>query len=269
MSESPEQTAAPRPGIRFIPVSGLSGRDRRLAAEALLPVLADLHMLWLKAHAAHWNAAGPMFRAVHAQTEELYTGVAEQFDLVAERIRALGIRVPASLEAMQDLTSIPDDEDAPETTAAMVAQLLRDIGIFCQTLREAADDADDADDEASEGLLAELLAFHEKQAWMLQMLVADDGPGVPLDLDEDEDEDGDEDEDDDGDDDGDDVEDEDGDEDEDDDEGDDDEADDDEGDDDEADDDEGDGDEAEKGRAGAEEALARAHGAAPPERSAA
>lgn len=189
MTESPEK---PRPGIRFTPVSGLSGADRRLAAEALLPVLGDLHMLWLKAHAVHWNAAGPLFRAVHAQTEELYRGVGAQLDSVAERIRALGLRVPASLEAMHELASIPDDEDAPETTTAMVEQLLRDIGILCETLREAADEVDDADDEASEGLLADILAFQEKQGWMLQMLIADEGPGsiAVMDEEDDEDEDG-------------------------------------------------------------------------------
>ncbi|MFN3590559.1 MAG: Dps family protein [Thermaurantiacus sp.] len=185
MTESPEK---PRPGIRFTPATGLSGADRRMAAEALLPVLGDLHMLWLKAHAVHWNAAGPLFRAVHAQTEELYRSAGAHFDAVAERIRALGLRVPASIEAMHELASIPDDEDEPETTTAMVEQLLRDLGIFCQTLREAADEVDDADDEASEGLLAEILAFHEKQAWMLQMLIADEGPGAILDMDDDEDE---------------------------------------------------------------------------------
>lgn len=191
MTESPEK---PRPGIRFTPVSGLSGADRRMAAEALLPVLGDLHMLWLKAHAVHWNAAGPLFRAVHAQTEELYRGVGAQLDSVAERIRALGLRVPASLEAMHELASIPDDEDEPETTTAMVEQLLRDIGILCETLREAADEVDDADDEASEGLLADILAFHEKQGWMLQMLIADEGPGSIADMDEDEEDDEDDDE---------------------------------------------------------------------------
>lgn len=190
MTESPEK---PRPGIRFTPVSGLSGADRRMAAEALLPVLGDLHMLWLKAHAVHWNAAGPLFRAVHAQTEELYQGVGAQLDSVAERIRALGLRVPASLEAMHELASIPDDEDEPETTTAMVEQLLRDIGILCETLREAADEVDDADDEASEGLLADILAFHEKQGWMLQMLIADEGPGSIADMDEDEEDDEDDD----------------------------------------------------------------------------
>lgn len=190
MTESPEK---PRPGIRFTPVSGLSGADRRMAAEALLPVLGDLHMLWLKAHAVHWNAAGPLFRAVHAQTEELYRGVGAQLDSVAERIRALGLRVPASLEAMHELASIPDDEDEPETTTAMVEQLLRDIGILCETLREAADEVDDADDEASEGLLADILAFHEKQGWMLQMLIADEGPGSIADMDEDEEDDEDDD----------------------------------------------------------------------------
>jgi starvation-inducible DNA-binding protein len=187
MTESPEKPEKPRPGIRFTPVSGLSGADRRMAAEALLPVLGDLHMLWLKAHAVHWNAAGPLFRALHTQTEELYRGAGSQFDLVAERLRALGLRVPASLEAMHELASIPDDEDEPETTTAMVEQLLRDIGIFCQTLREAADEVDDADDEASEALLGEILAFHEKQGWMLQMLIAEDGPGSIPDM-EDEDE---------------------------------------------------------------------------------
>lgn len=196
-----DSAARPRPGIRFTPVSGLSGTDRRMAAQGLLPVLGDLHMLWLKAHAVHWNAAGPLFRAVHAQTEELYRGAGAQLDLVAERIRALGLRVPASLEAMHELSSIPDDEDEPETTTAMIGQLLRDIGTLCETVREAAEEVDEAGDKASEGLLADILAFHEKQAWMLQMLVAEDGPGTAADMDDDdadEDDEADEDEDGDG-----------------------------------------------------------------------
>jgi starvation-inducible DNA-binding protein len=72
-----------------------SAKRPRKIADGLSHLLADLFTLYLKTHNFHWNVTGPMFNTLHVMFMDQYTELWNALDLIAERIRALGVQAPA------------------------------------------------------------------------------------------------------------------------------------------------------------------------------
>jgi starvation-inducible DNA-binding protein len=88
---------------------GIESAQREAIAQGLSRVLADSYSLYLKTHYFHWNVTGPMFQTLHLMFETQYTELALAVDLVAERIRALGVYAPGTYRQFAALSSIPED----------------------------------------------------------------------------------------------------------------------------------------------------------------
>ncbi|MDH3338914.1 MAG: DNA starvation/stationary phase protection protein [Gammaproteobacteria bacterium] len=150
---------------------GIDTRDREAIAGGLSKLLADSYTLYLKTHNYHWNVTGPMFNTLHVMFETQYTELATAVDEIAERIRALGIKAPASYSAFSALTKITEgsgDESAEE----MIRQLVIGQETVARTAREAFPAAEKANDEPSADLLTQRMQVHEKNAWMLRSMLA-------------------------------------------------------------------------------------------------
>ncbi|UTW54939.1 Dps family protein [Kordiimonas sp. SCSIO 12610] len=139
-------------------------------AEALKPVLADTVLLYTLTQNVHWNVTGPLFQPVHALTEEQYTELAAAIDEIAERIRSLGLKAPATLKAFIELGSIEDgDENA--SAEDMVRSLVHANEAITNTIRPIISKAAEAGDEVTAGLLTDRLTVHEKAVWMLNAMI--------------------------------------------------------------------------------------------------
>jgi len=75
---------------------GISPEDRKSIADGLSRLLADTFTLYLKTHNFHWNVTGPMFQTLHTMFMEQYNELWLATDPIAERIRALVSRLPAT-----------------------------------------------------------------------------------------------------------------------------------------------------------------------------
>lgn len=146
---------------------GIDEEDRKIIADELSKVLADSYMLYLKTHNYHWNVTGELFHSLHEQFEQQYTELADAIDEIAERIRALGYRAPATFKEFTKLTSISEDEEEPEALE-MVRRLALGNEQVLRTARVALEPADSAGDEATVDLLTQRLNVHSKTAWMLR-----------------------------------------------------------------------------------------------------
>lgn len=155
----------------FAPGTGLSDGAYAEVAEELGKVLADSFQLFIKTQGVHWNVAGAAFYGLHRLTEQQYGEIYEAIDEIAERIRALGHKTPASYATYGRLSCI-SDEDRPIDTGQQVAMLMRDNGLVCQTLRDALDVAEEHEDIVTVDLLTRRLGDHEKYVWMLRMQIA-------------------------------------------------------------------------------------------------
>jgi starvation-inducible DNA-binding protein len=149
---------------------GIAAKDRQQIADGLARLLADSYTLYLKTHNFHWNVTGPMFNTLHLMFEGQYTELATAVDLVAERIRALGVPAPGSYAQFTKLTSIKEETGVP-AALEMVRQLMEGQETVARTAREAFPAAEKASDQASMDLLTQRLQVHEKNAWMLRSLL--------------------------------------------------------------------------------------------------
>jgi starvation-inducible DNA-binding protein len=149
---------------------GIAAKDRQQIADGLARLLADSYTLYLKTHNFHWNVTGPMFNTLHLMFEGQYTELATAVDLIAERIRALGVPAPGSYAQFAKLTSIKEETGVP-AALEMVRQLVEGQETVARTAREAFPAAEKASDQASMDLLTQRLQVHEKNAWMLRSLL--------------------------------------------------------------------------------------------------
>jgi starvation-inducible DNA-binding protein len=156
---------------------GISDKDRAHIAESLSKMLADSYILYLKTHNFHWNVTGPMFQTLHILFMQQYTELWNALDLIAERIRALGHPAPGSYKRFVELSSIQEEEGVP-SAHDMIRQLVSGQEAVTRTARAAFKVADAADDQPSADLLTQRMEVHEKNAWMLRVLLEDGGAAV-------------------------------------------------------------------------------------------
>ncbi len=149
---------------------GIVEADRKAIAAGLNALLADTYTLYLKTHAFHWNVTGPMFQTLHLMFETQYNELWLATDLIAERIRALGVSVKATSEAFAKLSSIPETDGVPEATD-MIRELVKGHETAARTARSLYPRAEKGGDESSVDLLTQRLQIHEKTAWMLRSLL--------------------------------------------------------------------------------------------------
>ena len=149
---------------------GIEEKQRKAIAEGLSRLLADSYTLYLKTHNYHWNVTGPMFNTLHLMFETQYNELALAVDLIAERIRALGVYAPGSYAAFSKLSSIEESDKVPSATD-MIADLVKGQETVVRTARKVFPLADKADDEATADLLTQRIQLHEKTAWMLRSML--------------------------------------------------------------------------------------------------
>jgi len=149
--------------------------ETQKVGEALSNVLADTFTLYLKTHNFHWNVVGPMFHTLHKMFEEQYNELWLAGDAIAERIRAIGCNAPGSYREFSKLTYLRESEVVLSATE-MIAELLRDHETCARTTRWALSVARTAVDAPTDDLLTQRLIAHEKAAWMLRSMLAEERP---------------------------------------------------------------------------------------------
>jgi len=150
--------------------TGIDETDRAEIASGLSRLLADSYTLYLQTHNFHWNVTGPMFRTLHLMFEEQYTELAIAVDLIAERIRALGMYAPGSYGEFSRLSSLEEVTGVPKAEEMIQFLVKGNEAVVC-TARAILPLADKASDEASSDLLTQRMQLHEKTAWMLRSML--------------------------------------------------------------------------------------------------
>jgi len=135
--------------------------------EMLSSILADTYILYLKTQNFHWNVIGPNFASLHKMFEEQYTELALAVDLIAERIRALHAKAPATFAEYLRLASVHEAHGYPDANK-MVQELMHGHEKIANNLQEAFAVAEHHQDEVTLDILISRKAAHEKTAWMLR-----------------------------------------------------------------------------------------------------
>jgi len=150
---------------------GISENERKAIAEGLKHLLADTYTAYVKAHNFHWNVTGPMFNTLHGMFEEHYDELAIAVDLIAERIRALGVYAPGSFSQFKEYATVQEETTVP-SAVEMVAILAKDNETLSKVARGLMSLVNDASDEPTADLLTQRMQIHEKNAWMLRSIIS-------------------------------------------------------------------------------------------------
>lgn len=133
----------------------------------LAQFLSDTYVLYVKTQNFHWNMVDARFYFLHKMLEEQYEELAEAVDEIAERIRALGCKSPASMRQFLELTML--EEAGTDLNAnQMILQLAEDHQVIARSLHAKIDEANKYHDDGTADLFIERLRVHEKTAWMLR-----------------------------------------------------------------------------------------------------
>lgn len=149
---------------------GIDTHEREQIAAGLSRVLADSYTLYLKTHNFHWNVTGPMFQTLHLMFEAQYNELAPAVDLIAERIRSLGLPAPGTYKQFIELSSIAETDGVPKAHD-MIRLLVKGHETAALTARTVFKVAEAANDQSTCDLLTQRLQVHEKTAWMLRSLL--------------------------------------------------------------------------------------------------
>ena len=147
---------------------GLAPNSRQKVIETLSVILANQYILYTKTRNYHWNVTGEDFAQYHKLFEEQYSAIDEDIDEVAERIRALGGKSPATLSEFLKSATLKEHPGKFPSAKVMIANLLTDHETVIRSLRKDIEICDDVDDDGTEDFLTQLMEKHEKIAWMLR-----------------------------------------------------------------------------------------------------
>ena len=96
-----------------------------MLVDDLKRVQADTFAMYAKSHYYHWNVEGSDFVQYHEFLSELYTGLFDAVDEIAEHVRQLDAYAPAAHRMLMELTKIQDDNTVPQAIE-MFRRLIQD-----------------------------------------------------------------------------------------------------------------------------------------------
>jgi starvation-inducible DNA-binding protein len=136
-------------------------------AAALQATLVELIDLSLQGKQAHWNVVGPAFKPVHEFLDELTGEYRAWYDMVAERLTAIGVAPDGRSATVSASTPLAPFPAGPIGDRAALAAIEERVALVVDRVRTRAEDLAEVD-LASQDLLVELLRGLEKQRWMLR-----------------------------------------------------------------------------------------------------
>jgi starvation-inducible DNA-binding protein len=147
---------------------GIPEKDRAEISRILGKVLADEYVLYTKTRNYHWNVVGPHFSEYHKLFADQYETLDGDIDEIAERIRSLGAKTPATLVEFSKMSKLKEHPNNYPETQTMVSNLLADHETVIVTLRGDVESCVKHNDVGTADFLTGLLEKHEKTAWMLR-----------------------------------------------------------------------------------------------------
>ncbi len=134
--------------------------------ESLEKALANSYLLALKTQNYHWNVVGENFKPLHEMFGAQYEDLAAAIDEIAERIRALGLKVEGTFENFQKLSAIKSGNKNLDKKG-MLQDLISSNEILVEGLKEGIKAAQEEGDEATADMFIGRTQIHEKAIWML------------------------------------------------------------------------------------------------------
>ena len=137
--------------------------------DTLSGLLADEFILYVQTRIAHWNVEGPHFYYLHKLFEEQYEMIADVIDDVAERIRAIGHLVPATVSDCLRLSHLTEPSNRTNDDKGLLKDLLSFHESIIAKLGKYFNKVDqELNDAVTTDLITRIMVIHDKMAWILR-----------------------------------------------------------------------------------------------------
>lgn len=134
--------------------------------ESLFKLLASYYSLYLKSQSYHWNVVGKNFFQFHEMFGKQYEVLAEEIDEIAERIRMLGEKVPASLGNFSEI-SIISSPNENLNDKEMLEDLYKSNQELIFFMKKIIKDYEGNRDVVTVDFITQKLSIREKNSWFL------------------------------------------------------------------------------------------------------
>lgn len=145
----------------------LSEKAAHDVSQALLPLLADVFVLYLKTKNFHWHMSGPHFRDYHLMLDDQGQQILSMTDAIAERARKLGGGTLRSIGQISRFQRIVDNDAEYVKPFDMIVELREDNKTLTRNMREVHSLCDEAGDVATASLLENWIDEAEGRTWFL------------------------------------------------------------------------------------------------------
>lgn len=133
----------------------MTEQERQDLITSLNQLLADTAVFKQKVQAYHWNITGLLFGELHEQFGDIYEGLEEPYDEIAEQIRMLDEYPGVSLAGYVERSVIEEASNPPPSPVEMIRELYEDNERIIRVLRSIEKIASDASGEQQELAAAE------------------------------------------------------------------------------------------------------------------
>jgi len=141
---------------------------RREAVMLLNQRLAECLDLAAQCKQAHWNVKGPSFIALHKLFDEVYAGIQEYADLIAERVVQLGGTAAGTVGVVAERSELPDYPVARLSGHQHVAALSDALAAFGRAVRVGIEELEELADAGSVDILTEISRGTDKWLWFVE-----------------------------------------------------------------------------------------------------
>jgi len=132
-------------------------------------VVATQGVLYIRLHQFHWYVKGSHFFSLHEKLEELYEAVAENIDVVAERLLAVGGEPYSTLSEFIEHSAIEENADDKNLSQDdMIKAVVDDLDTINNSLQKGIKLTDEHEDFPSNDLLISMKDDVDKHTWMLK-----------------------------------------------------------------------------------------------------
>jgi starvation-inducible DNA-binding protein len=136
-------------------------------SQALMLLLSDVFVLYLKTKNFHWHMSGPHFRDYHLMLDEQADQIFAMTDPIAERARKLGAATIRSIGQISRCQRLLDNDAEYVKPLDMIAELRHDNKALTESMRETHSLCDEVGDVATASLLENWIDETEERIWFL------------------------------------------------------------------------------------------------------
>ncbi len=139
--------------------------------EKLNALLSDVQVFYMNVRGFHWNISGKHFFLLHSKFEELYDGLNDKADEIAERILMLGGTPLHAFSKYLKQSKIKEKEGITSSEGT-VKEVVSTLQHLLAEEREIVSMASEAGDDGTVDLLTGFIDEQEKMIWMYSAFMA-------------------------------------------------------------------------------------------------